>query len=181
MCKSINDSSLRIANKFGHRLNLSGSLGEPFLIEFIVILFSSDTILLKVFYICGGQTKITLILACSRSTLSFVKLYWLKGGEPRNRIQKHFGNLFGVSFPKSDNFVSAERGPKCKESKSCVKFTRYGIFAKKEKGNKKMEKLQHDAGQKRGISQTEFIYGFKLYHSLPVFYTSCLHLDPNNC
>ena len=133
MCKSINDGSLRIENKFGHRLNLSGSLGEPFLIEFIVIFFSSDAILLKVFYI-WGQTKITLILACSRSTLSFVNLYWLKGGEARNRIQKHFCNLFGVSFPKSDNFVSAARGPKCIGSKSCVKiYTIWDLCEKREK------------------------------------------------
>ena len=44
-------------HKLYHRLNLSGSLGKPFLIEFIVILFLSDAILLNVFCIRGGQKK----------------------------------------------------------------------------------------------------------------------------
>ena len=72
-------------HKLYHRLNLSGSLGKPFLIEFIVILFLSDAILLNVFCIRGGQKK-SLILVCSRSILSFVKLYWLKRCDERNRI-----------------------------------------------------------------------------------------------
>ena len=78
----------------------------------------------------------TLILACSPSTLSLVKLYWLKGGEMRlNRIQKHFGNLFAVSFlSKSDNFVSAERGPKCKELKSYVRiYPKWDFCGRREK------------------------------------------------
>lgn len=52
-----------------------------------------------------------------------------------NRIQKHFANLFDVSFPsKSDNFVSAERGPKCKELKSYVRiYTIWDLCEKREK------------------------------------------------
>lgn len=101
-------------HKLHHQLNLSVSLGEPFLIEFTLILSLSDAILLNVFLYSRWTKKISSILACSRSMLSFVKLYWLK----RCDAEKSYITILIIYslllFQRSwTTFVSAERGPKC--------------------------------------------------------------------
>lgn len=45
-------------HKLYHQLNLSVSLGEPFLIEFILILSLSDAILLNFFFVFEVDKKI---------------------------------------------------------------------------------------------------------------------------
>lgn len=92
-------------HKLHHQLNLSVSLGEPFLIEFTLILSLSDAILLNVFFVFEVDKKNKLDFSLFKIDAFFRKIVLVEKMRCREIVYYHFDNLFTASFSaKLDNF-----------------------------------------------------------------------------
>lgn len=93
-------------HKLYHQLNLSVSLCEPFLIEFILILSLSDAILFNVFFfVFEVDKKNKLDFSLFKIDAFFRKIVLLEKMRCREIVYYHFDNVFTASFSaKLDNF-----------------------------------------------------------------------------